>query len=111
LTTYTLDALKSDINSTRAVEFLKPLQSPIDFLNSLQNPAMANLSVQTVESTKTHQPTSSLNFFYKKQMAEKIDRENQLIMKRIVNTSPERDITMAQLRKRNKQNDYYMQII
>jgi hypothetical protein len=56
---------------------------------------MANLSVQTVESTKTHQPTSSLNFFYKKQMAAKIDRENQLIMKRIVNTSPERDITLA----------------
>lgn len=35
LTTYTLDALKSDINSTRAVDFLKPLHSPIDFLNSL----------------------------------------------------------------------------
>ena len=64
-------------------------------MNSLQNPAMANLSVQTVESTKTHQPTSSLNFFYKKQMAAKIDRENQLIMKRIVKTSPERDITLA----------------
>jgi len=44
-------------------------------------------------------------------MAAKIDRENQLIMKRIVNTSPERDITLTQLRKRNKQNDLYMRLI
>jgi hypothetical protein len=75
-TTYTLDALKSEINSTRAADFLKPLQSPIDFLNNLPNPAFANLSIQTVESSKSYQPTRSLNFFYKKQLAAKIDREN-----------------------------------
>jgi hypothetical protein len=71
--------------SSKPSDFIKAFRSPTSFLNQMGNPELT--SVKTIESQKTILPTKSLNFVAKKHLAEKIDRENHEIMRRIMNAS------------------------
>lgn len=76
------------------------LHKPFSFFNSFGNPELT--TVKTIETSKVALPTKSLNFFAKKQFAEKIDRENQEIMRRIINVSPDQSLTQSCMTKWNR---------
>jgi len=83
----------------RSISQFRPGQNPIDLLNSIGNPTLSQFSQQSSASGAMNQPNKSMKFMSKKAEAERIDRENKMMLKKLMDQQVSPHLKIDHLKK------------